>query len=138
MTPKFIGICLFSSMPQTFNYLRAATVLLEASFKPDKEVAKVFGVGVRTIESWRQRLKTDPLLRQEFKKVSQQKLTRWQTKIPDCLDRAIDFIMKAAEQGNPADPEMVKAIILAITQLNEVLIISEAIEARKVKQVDLN
>lgn len=124
-------------MPRSFNASRAAAALVEAALKPDAEVAAAYGVGVRTIESWRARLKTDPAFYAEFQRMSQTKLIRWQTKIPDCLDRAIDFIMQAAERGDPTNPEMVRAISSAIVQLNEVMIIGEALESRK-RQAALN
>ena len=122
-------------MPRTFNTTRAASALAEANLKPDREVAQAFGVGVRTIEYWRNRLKWDEQLQQEYKAMSKGKLNHWTTKIPDCLDSAIDFIMKAAETGDPTNPEMVRAVTGAIGMLNEVLIIQDAIAARKAHTV---
>jgi hypothetical protein len=118
-----------------FNVTRAAAALAEASLKPDQEVATPFGVGVRTVEAWLNRLQWDEQLQQEYKAMTQGKLNQWTSRIPGCLDKAIDFIIKAAESGDPTNPEMVKAMTGAIGMLNEVQIIQEAIAAKKSQSV---
>jgi hypothetical protein len=125
-------------VPRTFNVSRAAAALAEANLKTDKEIAIAYGVGIRTIESWRSRLKWDAELQEAYRIVTTSKLSHWTAKIPDCLDRAIDFITKAAETGDPTNPEMVKAMTGAIGMLNEVQIIQEAIAAKKAQLVIAN
>jgi len=122
-------------MPRTFNATRAAAALAEANLKTDKEIAIAYGVSIRTIESWRSRLKWDAELQEAYRLMTTSKLSHWTSKIPDCLDRTIDFITKAAETGDPSNPEMVKAITGAIGMLNEVQIIQEAIAAKKAQTV---
>jgi|GEM_PF-1305060 hypothetical protein len=118
-------------MPKKFNYVRAAAALVEASLKPDREVAKAFGVAVRTIEYWRHRLKSDPELQREFRRMAQAKLAEWVSEIPNSLELAIGFIGSAARTGDTTDPKMVEAITAAVATLNEVLIIHESIAQKK-------
>jgi hypothetical protein len=117
-------------MPRSFNYTRAAAALVEACLKPDKKVALAYGVSIRTIEYWRSRLKTDPLLQREYKKMAQEKLAQWVSTIPESLELAIGFISVAARSGDTTDPKMVEAITGAIATLNEVLMIQESIASR--------
>jgi hypothetical protein len=121
-------------MPKKFNYVRAAAALVEASLKPDREVAKAFGVAVRTLEYWRHRLKTDEVLRQEFRKMAQVKLAQWVSEIPNSLELAIGFIASAARTGDTTDPKMLDAVTNAVSVLNEVLIIHESIAQRSIAQ----
>jgi hypothetical protein len=118
-------------MPRQFNYIRAASALVEASLKPDKQVAQSFGVSVRTIEYWRQRLKTDLILQQEYRKMATEKLAQWVSQIPDSLELAIGFVASAARTGDTTSPEMLKAITGAIATLNEVLVVQESLSQRK-------
>ncbi|HEY9631023.1 MAG TPA: hypothetical protein V6C84_27345 [Coleofasciculaceae cyanobacterium] len=122
-------------MPRTFNATRAAAALAEANLKTDREIAIAYSVGIRTIESWRSRLRWDEQLQREYQAMTTSTMSNWISRIPDCFDRSIDFIMQAAENGEPTNPEMVKAITGAIGMLNEVQIIQEAIVARKAQSV---
>jgi len=122
-------------MSRHFNVSRAASALAEASVKTDKEIAAAYGVGIRTVEAWRSRLSWDTELQEAYKTVTASKLSHWTSKIPDCLDRAIDFLMRSAEQGNPCEPDMVKAITGAMAMLHEVQIVQEAIATKKARSV---
>jgi transposase len=117
-------------MPRTFNTTRAAAALVEAALKPDREVARGFGVGVRTIEYWRHRLKTDEALQREYRKMANEKLAQWITEIPEVLDGAIGFLKRATEIADPTDPKCIDAIVGALSTLNEIAIIHESL-ARK-------
>lgn len=117
-------------MARQFNAVRAASALVEARLKPDKEVALAFGVAVRTIEYWRQRLRTDQELQREYKKMAQIKLAQWVSEIPDSLEMAIGFVTSAARSGDVTDPKMVAAMSGAISVLSEVLMMQESIAAR--------
>lgn len=121
-------------MPQEFNLVRAAAALVEASLKSDREVAAAFGVSVRSIESWRSRLTWDERLQGEVKKLADQKLGQWVSGIPKFLEDAIQFVRQAAQQGDPTDPEMVEAVTTAIATLNEVMVVQDAIAAKKGRQ----
>lgn len=118
-------------MPRHFNQTRAASALVEATLLPDRQVALSFGVSVRTIESWRYRLKHDEALQREFRQMAQEKLSRWVSQIPESLELAIGFIAAAARAGNVTDPDMVKAITAAIATLNEVLVIQQSLNDRQ-------
>ena len=118
-------------MSRSFNYQRAAAALVEASLNPDKQVAKAYGVSIRTIEAWRLRLKTDERLQREFRNMAQEKLSQWVSTIPESLELAIGFVASAARSGDTTNPDMVKAITAAIATLNEVLMIQESIASRK-------
>jgi len=117
-------------MPRHFNQTRAASALVEAALLPDKQVALSFGVSIRTIESWRYRLKHDEMLQREFRRMAQEKLSKWVSKIPESLELAIGFISTAAITGDPTNPDMVKAITASIAILNEVLVIQQSIDRR--------
>ena len=116
-----------------FKIDRAAAALAEAQLKSDAQVAEVFGVSVRSLESWRARLTWDPQLREAYEKMVEAKLKPWQSKIPEALDSAIDFVMRAAEVGDPSNPEMLAAVVNAMMSLNEVLVIQASLAQRKIR-----
>jgi hypothetical protein len=118
-------------MPRKFNCVRAASALVEATFKTDREVALAYGVSIRTIEYWRARLRTDTELQQEYRKMAQEKFKQWVSEIPDSLELAVGFIASAARTGDTTDPKMVEAITNAISTLNDVLIVQSALEKRE-------
>jgi hypothetical protein len=116
---------------RVFNRVRAASALIEAVFKPDKEVALAFGVSVRTIEYWRSRLKTDEDLQREYRKMAQEKLAPWLSEIPDVLDQAVSFLSVATKTADPTNPDAIKAITGAIATLSDLQIIHEALRERQ-------
>lgn len=118
-------------MPRQFNRVRAASALVEAVLKTDRQVAIEFGVSVRAIEYWRSRLKVDEELQGEFRKMANDKLSQWVGEIPDSLAMAIGFIASAARSGDVTSPEMVNAMTRAIATLNEVMMVQEAMSLRK-------
>ncbi|MDX2212507.1 MAG: hypothetical protein SFY66_04380 [Oculatellaceae cyanobacterium bins.114] len=118
-------------MARRFNATRAASALVEATLKPDRQVAIEFGVSVRAIEYWRSRLKVDEELQREFRKMANDKLSQWVGEIPESLELAIGFIASAARCGDTTNPDMVKAMTGAIATLNEVMLVQEAMSSRK-------
>ncbi|MBD2462267.1 helix-turn-helix domain-containing protein [Oscillatoria sp. FACHB-1407] len=118
-------------MPKRFNVVRAASALVEATLKTDKQVSIEFGVSIRTIEQWRSRLKVDEELQREFRRMANEKLSQWVGEIPNSLELAIGFIASAARTGDTTNPDMVKAITGAIATLNDVFVIQAAIQQRQ-------
>jgi len=117
-------------MSRRFNVTRAAAALVEAALKPDREVAVAFHVAVRTIEYWRQRLKTDEDLQREYRAMVGEKLARWITEVPEVLDGAMAFLKQAVSVADPSDPKAIDAVVGAVSLLSDLQIIYESL-ARK-------
>jgi len=117
-------------MSRRFNVTRAAAALVEAALKPDREVAAAFHVAVRTIEYWRQRLKTDEDLQREYRAMVGDKLARWITEVPEVLDGAMAFLKQAVSVADPSDPKAIDAVVGAVSLLSDLQIIYESL-ARK-------
>lgn len=117
-------------MSRRFNLTRAASALIETLLKPDREVATAFGVAVRTIEYWRQRLKTDEDLQREYRAMAGEKLARWITEVPEVLDGAMGFLKQAVKVADPSDPKAIDAVVGAVSLLSDLQIIYESL-ARK-------
>lgn len=117
-------------MPRRFNVTRAAAALVEAALKPAREVAAAFGVAVRTVEYWRQRLRTDEDLQREYRAMAGEKLARWITEVPEVLDGAMAFLKQAVNVADPSDPKAIDAVVGAVSLLSDLQIIYESL-ARK-------
>lgn len=118
-------------MPRIFNRRRAAAILVEATLKRDREVAIAHGVSVRSIESWRSRLRWDGELNELYVQLLGNAVADWLSQIPGTLEEAIAFIKAAAQQGDVKDPKMLSAVSDAVATLSEVLLIQEEVKARR-------
>lgn len=85
-------------------------VLVDASFYGDAAAAKRMGVTIRSIENYRKRLETDSELVVLFANKKRLFESSWASELPAAIRACIAFFVRAAQEGNPRDPEMVHAV----------------------------
>lgn len=118
-----------------FNAERSATILADASLTTDAIAARKWGITPKSIYNWRERLETDPLFSELFIRKREALVHDWLGDAPIALRSAIDFIKRAAELGNPEDPDQVKAVNEAFKTLTEVVATKQVLDARITQQV---
>lgn len=118
-----------------FPYSKAAEVLSRCDFETMESIAKEFEVTTRTIQSWKRRLQVDPELQERYREIVDkraaivaQKIGGAAEGIPGVLQKAIGFINKALEELDPAEPEALRAVMVAVTGLSELLFILKKYE----------
>lgn len=117
-------------MPRKFNHERAATVLAEAALVGDEKAANNHGVSVRSVEVWRARLNTDPLLVEFFANKTQAATSDWADDINDAIKAGVDFLKRAANQASPMHPDVIHAVAGAVKLLSEVQMTKRVLDAR--------
>ncbi|MFB2768569.1 hypothetical protein ACE1AT_04655 [Pelatocladus sp. BLCC-F211] len=125
-------------MPQSFNYERAASALVDAIFMGDKAAAEKWGVSTRSIEGWRSRLNEDARLAGLFQQKKKAREKTWASEIPETIQLGLKFIQDATKEANPADPDAIKAIADAMKVLMEIDLTKQILDARMAEMVDIH
>lgn len=96
-------------MARSFNYERAAAILVDAAYLGDEETGKKWKVTTKTIKNYRARLKNDPILSQFFHRKRQVAESGWSTQLKRTLGRVLEKAGVIAESIEPIitkeDPE---------------------------------
>lgn len=96
-------------MARKFNHERAAAALVDAAYMGDAAAAKKWKVTTRTIELWRERLKTDPILSEFFASKRQAAESGWSTQLKRTLGQVLEKAGMIASSIEPIitkeDPE---------------------------------
>jgi hypothetical protein len=117
-------------MPRKFNYERAATILAEAALIGDEKAADNHGTTVRSVQNWRAKLKSDPVLVEFFAAKTQAATTDWADDINDAIKAGVDFLRRAANQASPMHPDVIHAVAGAVKLLSEVQMTKRVLDAR--------
>jgi hypothetical protein len=114
----------------------AARVLVAAMVKGDREVAQEYGVSRRSIQRWRSIITKDPEgeLATSVAKKKEAVEGDWAAKIPTAIESCLDFIEKAAREGDPKDPDLLRSVAGALKMVSEVQISKVLMDARLSKQ----
>jgi len=113
-----------------FNYDLAATVLVEAAYSGDNVAAQKYGKSVRTIQRWRRRMAEDRHLSSFVAQKKAQAEREWAKELAPAIRAAIEFVQRAAQHMEPADPEALHAMAGALKILTEVAMTKEVLDAR--------
>lgn len=114
----------------TLDYDRTALILAESIFLGDRRVAQKWGVTVRTVQNYRQRLRTDDELSLICSVKKKELLDSWITELPAAMRAGTDFIIRAAQESDPKDPNAIHAIAGAMKILAEIGLTKEIVDAR--------
>lgn len=118
-----------------FNRERSAEILLEAYLlRDDKRVAKAHGITDRTIRAYRQRLDTDAEFAALFLAKKSQATDAWLERVPGALVASIDFLQRAAVEGDPKNPDMVHSVAGAMKLIGELSATWRIVDARVARQ----
>lgn len=119
-----------------FNYDRAAKALVDAVAMGDRGAAEVNGCTTRAIRKWRRRLKMgDEKLLASFTRKMDAVEKGWAHRAPEAIAEGIEFILRAAQEGNHQDPRMVEAITGSVERLSEIVLLKETLDARTQSQL---
>lgn len=116
-----------------FNTERAAAVLVDAAYMGDKRAAKKWGITPRTIPNYRKRLETDEAFASLFELKRAAAERDWAEQAPMAIRAAIDFILRAAQEGDAESPEMVHAIAGAMKLAADMYLTKQVLDARLAK-----
>lgn len=113
---------------------RAATMLAETTMPGkrcrDSEVAKKYGMSRRTVVRYRAALGENA----ELARLVAEKLrlleAQWLADVPKALLAAVDFLTRAASEGDVKNPDMVEAVATAFQKLVDAKAVNDMIHAR--------
>lgn len=113
-----------------FNYELAATVLVEAAYKGDKAAAAQYGITARSLRNYRKRMVTDEHLSALFHQKRALVESNWAADAPMAIRSAMQFLMRAAQDGVSYTPEAVHAVAGAMKLLADVTLTKQVLDAR--------
>jgi hypothetical protein len=122
-------------MSKTFKRDLAASILVEALYTTDKETCEKYGVSIRSLQNYRQRLATDAQLALIFARRQKDSYSLWVDEVPIALFKAIRFIGHAADSvdSDPnyrKNPMVIEAVSGALKLVAEVHFANQVISAR--------
>ena len=109
---------------------RVAQVLVDAAYTGDEAAAAKWGISERTIKRYRARLGADDTLSLSVQEKRQLVEQDWAAELPAAIRAGAGFIHRAAEQGDPTDPNMVHAVAGGMKLVAEVLFAKQMLDAR--------
>lgn len=111
------------------DYDKVAMILVEAFLFGDEQAAKRNGLGLRTIQNYKSRMRTTPELAEKFIQKKEIVESDWANEIKPAMIAAVDYL-KRASQSNDTSPEMVHAIAGAAKILSGIGMTKELVDAR--------
>lgn len=116
---------------------RIARVLVEATMAGPKGDAKIcarHGISIRTLQNYRKRLESDDELARICAEKKAVAIESWSQEVPAAMRASVDFLRRAAESGDPSDPQMVHSIAGSLKMLSEVAATWKVLDARISRQ----
>jgi hypothetical protein len=105
-------------------------ILADATIMTDAQAAEKHGVSVRTVRLYRSRIGTDtPLAAQLQYKINEQDRS-WSAEIPRALKASINFLLKAAQDGDHRDPKTIAEVTIAMRTLSEIAMVRDVLKER--------
>lgn len=109
---------------------RIAEVLVTAAYKGDEAAAKQYAISERTVSNYRKKLDTDATLAKLFARKKSLAEKDWAQGLSDAIREGIEFLKRAAKEGNCQDPDMVHSIAGGLKILSEVGMAKQILDAR--------
>lgn len=104
--------------------------MVDAAYLGDAPAAQKWGLSERTVQNYRARLAQDSRLALSFHEKRQLVEQDWAAELPAAIRAGAAFIRRAAEQGDPTDPDMVHAVAGGMKLVAEVLFAKRVLDAR--------
>ena len=117
-------------MPRKFNTERAAIALVDALTLGDRAAAQKHNVSLKSIENWRARLESDPDLKKQFQLKQRAMHEAWIDEIPSALQAQLGFFKRMAQDGDPKDPETIRAVVEVLKVLTDIQFAKKLMDAR--------
>lgn len=109
---------------------RVAAILVEALYYGDAQAAERWGITTRTIINYRNRLADDVELSRIFADKKDKFETEWASEIPAAMRAGLRFLMKAAEEADHTDPDVIHAVAGGMKIMAEIGLTKDIIDAR--------
>jgi len=106
--------------------------LATAAVVGDKEASRRHNCSDRTLRDWRKRCETDDELAAACLRARAKLEAGWAKELPAALMRAIAFLSRSFEDGDPSDPDMTNAVCKAL------MVISDVQQAQRILDVRLS
>jgi hypothetical protein len=117
-------------MAKRHNLQQVASILVESAYYGATPTATKYGISVRTLQRWRERLDGDRSLQDEFERVRSIFEREWATDAIAAIKAGLHFLTKAAQTVKASDPAAIHAVAGGIKIASEMLIVREVLDAR--------
>lgn len=107
-----------------------ARILVEAAYNGDKETCTKYSVSERTLYRWKARLTDDATLAENVRLKKAEMDKNWADDAPMAIKACVDFIVRAAQEGNHKNSDMVHAVAGAMKIVSEVMAVREYLDAK--------
>lgn len=126
-------------MSKSFKRELAAAILVEALYTTDKDTCEKYGISIRSLQNYRQRLATDAELALIFARRQKDSYSLWVDEVPVALFKAIKFIGQAADSVSVdanyrRNPMVIEAVAGALKLVAEVHFANKVITARLINE----
>lgn len=105
-------------------------ILVEAAYKGDDYVSKLYGITDRTVRNWKNRLNFDVGFSKLFYEKKRLFEREWATELPTAIKAAIEACKRAVQSLDPSDPDGAHAIAGILKILSEIATMREVLDAR--------
>lgn len=95
------------------------TIVLESKFLGIQRTSESYGVDRKTIYLWRERVRTEPALKDLYLSKVAVANSDFSEQISDTLRSQLDYLQRAAQEADPSDRTMVRAIAGALKMVGE-------------------
>jgi len=107
-----------------------ARILVEAAYNGDDAACQKYGISDRTLRRWKAELPEYPQL-SELVRIKKAEMDRnWADDAPMAVKACMEFIVKAAQEGNHKNSDMVHAVAGAMKIVSEVMAVREYLDAK--------
>lgn len=117
-------------MAQQYSDDMMARILVEAAYCGDDATCQKYGLSDRTLRRWRASLPDSPALSELVRIKKREYDKRWADEAPETIKAGMDFIKRAAQEGNSKNPDMVHAVAGGIKIVSEIMAVREYLDAK--------
>ncbi len=117
-------------MSKQHTLQQMAGILAEAAYYGDSQTAAKYGVSVRTLQRWRERLAEDQSLQAAFERARAAFEQEWASEAIVAIKAGLQFLAKAAQTAKASDPAAIHAVAGGVKIASEILTVREVLDAR--------
>jgi hypothetical protein len=107
-----------------------ARILVEAAYNGDEPTCHKYGISDRTLRRWKASLSENVQLSENVRLKKAEMDRNWADDAPLTIKAGMEFIAKAAQEGNAKNPDMVHAVAGGIKIVSEIMAVREYLDAK--------
>lgn len=108
---------------------KIARVLVDATFKGEREAAKMWGIVHKTVYNYWDQLESDPLIARFYTIEKERREKEWASKLTGPILGALDYFDRVFIDASTSDPDTIKAVTEAFSVLVEAKAVNEMLHA---------